>query len=563
METKIERLIEKINCSLGKERADLVIKNATILNVFSEQFEKTDIAIKGGVIVGLGSYEGEEEVDASDKYVVPSFIDGHVHLESSIISPMQFAKAVIPHGTTAVVSDPHEITNVLGKKGFTYMLNATKDLLLDVFLTVPSCVPATCFDEAGAEITEQDVKKMLSFPRVLGLAEMMNFSGVVNSNEQVLRKLIAASSNGGIIDGHAPLLSGRELNAYLTAGAKSDHECTNFGEALTKLKLGQWIMVREGTASKNLEALIPLFDKPYCDRCMLVTDDKHPRELVEEGEIDHIVRKAISLGVNTINAYKMASFNPARYFGFTDRGAIAPNYLADFIILEDINEVKIHSVYKRGKRVDKICERLTLDSVDLKGITDTVRIKNVTAESFALKKKEEKVIGLVAGQILTTDEGCATKVDIDKDICKLAVVERHKGSGRIGVAFVKGYGLKRGAIATSVAHDSHNIIVVGTNDQDMAFAVMRIKELKGGMVVVNEGKVLSELALPIAGIMCDLSATECAEKLKEVKNSAYLLGVNKEIDPFMTLSFSSLPVIPSLRLTTLGVVDVDKFTLLD
>ena len=560
------KLREQIYSALGKTKVDLVIKNARVLNVFTEQFEKRDIAVKDGLIVGLGSYEGIEEIDARNKAVVPGFIDGHIHLESSIVSPKQFCKAVVPHGTTAVIADPHEITNVLGKTGFYYMMEASKGLPMDVYFMVPSCVPATPFDDSGAEITFDDVEQLITKPNVIGLAEMMNYPGVISGNMDVLRKLSTASAYKKIIDGHAPGLSGKELNAYAAAGVRSDHECTSAQEAMEKISLGQWIMIREGTACKNLQALLPLFEKPYCDRCMLVTDDKHPGDLVEEGHIDHIIRKAISLGADPIHAYKMASFHAAEYFGLSKNGAIAPGYAADFVILDDVDSVQIHSVYKKGIRIDDSIEKIirSIEGVNpyVLKVSDTIRIENIVPESFRLKKDREKVIGLVPGEILTTDEGFAADVNIHEDICKLSVIERHHRTGHMGVAFVKGYGLKKGAVATSIAHDSHNIIVVGTNDEDMAYAVSRISELQGGMVVVCDGQTIAELALPIAGLMCDLEAAECEEKLSQVKKAAYSLGVDTNIDPFMTLSFSSLAVIPALRLTTLGVVDVTKFQLL-
>ena len=558
---------EQIKSARGLMKADLVIKNANVLNVFTEQFEKKDIAVKDGYVVGLGEYEGITEVNAENKTVVPGFIDGHVHLESSVVSPKQFCKAVVPHGTTAVVADPHEITNVLGKTGFNYILEASKGLPLDMYLMVPSCVPATPFDESGAEITYEDVDQLLAKPGVIGLAEMMNFPGVLDGSLDVLRKISTATDSKKVVDGHAPGLSGKELNAYIASGVRSDHECTTAEEAMEKISLGQWVMIREGTACKNLEALMPLFEKPYCDRCMLVTDDKHPGDLAKEGHIDHIVRKAISLGANPVNAYKMASYNAAIYFGLTSNGSISPGYAADFVILDDVNSVKIHSVYKKGKRIDDSIDSILRSIVRANPyvlkVSDTVRIREITADNFKLNKEKEKVIGLVPGEILTTDEGYATDVDVDQDICKLSVIERHHNTGHIGIAFVKGYGLRAGAVATSIAHDSHNVIVAGIDDEDMACAVSRIKEMQGGMVVVKDGEVIAELALPIAGLMCDLDANECEEKLNQVKEAAYLLGVNKNIDPFMTLSFSSLAVIPTLRLTTLGVVDVTKFELLN
>ncbi len=553
----------KIKSALGHIKADLVIKNANVLNVFTEEFEKTDIAIADGIITGVGSYSGINEIDASGKAVVPSFIDGHMHLESSVISPFQYARAIMPHGTSAVVADPHEITNVSGKAGFYYMVEEAKNLPLDIYFTVPSCVPATPFDHSGAEINDADIRELMALDNVLGLAEMMNYPGVLSCVPEVLDKLSAAEETGKIIDGHAPSLSGKSLNAYALSGARSDHECTAPDEAMEKIRRGQWIMVREGTASKNLEALLPLFNSPYCNRCMLCTDDKHPTELAEEGHLDHIIRKAISLGAPVINAYKMASYNASLYFGLKNRGAIAPGYMADFVILEDIAAVKIHSVYKNGKLVDAaaLIPSERKNPYD-KQVQNTVNIGEITPESFALKKEKEKVIGLVPQQILTTDEGYSSKIDLSCDICKLSVVERHRKTGNIGTAFVKGYGLKAGAIATSVAHDSHNIIVAGTNDSDMAFAVKEIEKMQGGMVIVKDGELLSSLALPIAGLMCGLDAKACGEKLSELKETAYALGVHHSIDPFMTLSFSSLAVIPALRLTTLGVVDVNKFELI-
>ncbi len=558
------KLNHQIAAALGEEKADLVVKNAQILNVFTETFERADIAVKEGIIVGIGAYSGVEEVDGTGKYAVPAFIDGHVHLESSIVSPAQYAKAVLPHGTAAVVTDPHEITNVLGKEGFEYMLQEGANLPLDMYFMIPSCVPATPFDETGASVSAADVAEWLQNPRVLGLAEMMNYPGVLFRDKEVLQKLAAAQRAGKRIDGHAPALTGNSLNAYIAAGVRSDHECTNADEGKEKIRKGQWVMVREGTASRNLRALLPLFEKPYCDRCTLVTDDKHPGDLIEEGHIDHIVRRAIAQGANVINAYKMASYNTANYFGLSQNGAVAAGYFADLLLLDDLEKVSISAAYKRGKRVDSLLKDIgeKTDNPYAERVRNTVRIAPVKASDFALKKAREKVIGLVAGEILTTDEGYASGVDTQKDICKLAVVERHKGTGHIGVAFVKGYGLQKGAVATSIAHDSHNVIVVGTNDRDMAFAVSEMQRMQGGMVVVNEGKTVAELPLPIAGLTCDLEARVCQETLGTVKAAAHGLGVKKTIDPFMTLSFASLAVIPTLRLTTLGVVDVTKFELL-
>lgn len=569
----IEHRKRRIAAAIGEYKAPLVMKNATIFNVFTKDFEQGDLAISNGYFVGIGSYEGEEEIDATGKIIVPGFIDGHMHLESSVVTPVQYCRAVLPHGTTAVVADPHEIANVCGTMGIEYILELTKDLPIDVFLMVPSCAPATPFDESGYVITHEDVDKYMENERVLGLAELMNYPGVFARDEEVIQKIKVTMRHRKMIDGHAPGLKDKQLNAYATAGVFSDHECTNIDEAMGKLRRGQWIMIREGTAGKNLESLLELFKEPYCDRCLLATDDKHPGELAREGHIDYIIRKAIKSGVNPINAYRMASYNAAMYFGMAMRGAVCPGYIADFVVLNDFETVDIHSVYKQGHKVAETgsqgketwtidWETPVVEDKILKAVMDTVNIGEVTAEDFALKKEKEKIIGLVPGEILTTDEGETDRIDIENDILKLAVLERHHNTGHVGVAFVKGYGLKSGAVATTIAHDSHNIIVVGTNEEDMAYAVMQLKRMHGGMIVVENQKVKAELELPIAGLMCELPVEEAQSKMDEVKEAAFALGVHKGIDPFMTLSFSSLPVIPTLRLTTLGVVDVNQFKLL-
>ncbi len=562
---KEEHRKRRIASAIGEYKADLVIKNTRILNVFTGEFEEGDVAVKNGYFVGIGDYEGEQEVDGTGKTLVPGFIDGHLHLESSIVTPLQYGRAVMPHGTTSIVCDPHEIANVCGSDGIDYVLHATEDIPLDVYVMIPSCVPATPFDETGYTINSATVKEYLNKDRVLGLAEMMNYPGVVSRDAETIEKIKAAHETRKIVDGHGPGLSGRELNAYVTAGIFSDHECVSAKEAKEKLRRGQWIMIREGTAGRNLEALMELCNEPFYHRCLFVTDDKHPGELNREGHIDSIIRKAISLGAKPENAYIMASLNAASYFHLASLGAICPGYRADFVILNDFASVDIQQVYKDGSLVfDKNhTEALTWgkEYQPKASILNTVNISDVTAEDF-VTEGPKKVIGLVEGEILTTDEGEADHVDVTKDILKLAVVERHHHTGHIGLCYVKGYGLKHGAVATSIAHDSHNLICVGENEADMAYAIMELKKMKGGMVVVEDGKVLAELALPIAGLMCDLDVEEAQNKMDQVKTAAYKLGVNPGIDPFMTMSFSSLPVIPTLRLTTLGVVDVTQFKLL-
>ena len=560
----------RIASALGEYRSELVLKNADIFNVFTGEMEHGDLAVNNGYVVGIGEYSGVTEQDASGKVIVPGFIDGHMHIESSIVTPLQYSKAVLPHGTCSIVADPHEIANVCGTDGIDFILQSTEKLPLDVYIMVPSCVPATPFDESGYKIGVEEVKHYLKHERVLGLAELMNYPGVFSRDTEVIEKIKATMHERKIIDGHGPGLSGKELNAYTTAGVFSDHECTSANEAIEKLKRGQWIMIREGTACKNLQALLPLCEEPYYHRCLFATDDKHPGDLAEEGHIDHIIRKAIKSGVKPSIAYQMATINAATYFHLPSVGAVCPGYRADFIILNDFNTVDIESVYKDGVKVAGVIEGKKWsivwdDEVSKVGtkasICDTINISKVEARDFELSGPT-KIIGLVPGEILTTDEGEANCIDVKKDILKLAVVERHHHTGHIGLSYIRGYGLKSGAIATSIAHDSHNIICVGTNDEDMATAVMALKDIKGGMVVVKEGQVVESLSLPIAGLMCDLSVEEAQFKMDAVKAAAHKLGVKDGIDPFMTLSFTSLAVVPSLRLTTLGVVDVGQFKLI-
>lgn len=564
----LDHRTQRISVAKGEKNAALVLKNAHIFNVFTNTFEDGDIAIQNGHIVGIGDYSGDSEYDLKGRTVVPGFVDSHLHLESSLVTPNEYCKAVLGHGTTTIVADPHEIANVCGCDGIDFILYATKDLPLEVFLMIPSCVPATNFDENGYKIDVKDVERYLENIRCLGLAEMMNAPGVLGKQTDVIAKIRATMKADKIVDGHAPGLAGKDLDAYITAGIYSDHECTSYKEGYEKLSRGQWIMIREGTACKNLESLAELCKYPMSDRCLFATDDKHPQDLKNEGHIDHIIRKAIKLGVEPMTAYKIASYNAARYFGLKTHGAICPGYVADIVVLDDFDTVKIHSVFKSGRIVADNEEKWIVnadskfDASAIKAsIMNSINVAAVKPEGFELSK-EQKVIGLIPHEIITTDEGYSKEINVDEDILKIAVVERHHNTGHIGVGFVKGYGLKRGAVATSIAHDSHNIIVVGASDKDMAYAVNKIREIKGGMVVVDNDKTLAELALPVAGLMCTLSVAEVEEKLDKLKNVAYELGVNKDIDPFMTLSFTSLPVIPKLKLTTLGMVDVEKFELI-
>ena len=558
---KLNKKLHVIDVAAGRAPADLVLKNATYVNVFSNELCHGDIAVAEGLIVGMGEYHGKVEVDVSGKLVLPGFIDAHIHLESSLVSPTEFAKAVLPHGTTTVITDPHEIANVMGTDGIEYMLQATEDLPVDVRFMLPSCVPATPLDESGANLDYRAIDSFYDHPRVQGLAEMMNYVGVVNGDGQVVEKIVASQAHHKKIDGHAPGLSGKDLNAYIAAGVYSDHECSDMEDAMNKLRLGQYIMIREGTAARNLEALMPLLTSQYVDRCMFCTDDKHPNDLLEKGHIDYIVKKAISLGADPIVAVKAACHNAARYFLLNNRGAIAPGYLGDFVIIDDFQHFEIEMVYKRGVLMyDGQLRDFPAPEIDpylVKRAHDTFHVAHLTAEDFS-DGRPHAVIGMIPGEIVTQDAGYADHADPEQDILKIAVIERHKNTHHIGLGYIKGYGLKRGAVATSISHDSHNIIVVGATDEDMAAAANRIVENRGGITVMENGQVLGEVTLSIAGIMSDDSLVMVNSALEDAKDEAFGLGASRGIDPFMTLSFMALPVIPSLRITTRGVFDVSS-----
>ncbi len=554
-----------IAVAAGREKADLVLKNAKYLNVFSNEFLSGDIAVSNGLIAGVGKYDGKTEIDVSGKLVLPGFIDAHIHLESSMVTPAEFAKAVVAHGTTTVITDPHEITNVMGIDGVEYMIQASQNLPIDVHFMMPSCVPATEIDESGAELDCKDIDLYLDNKKVLGLAEMMNYVGVINGDKNVLSKIVTSQAHHKKIDGHAPELSGNDLNAYIATGVYSDHECSTFENALEKLRKGQFIMIREGTAAHNLKALMPLLTQQYYSRCMFATDDKHPSDLLYGGHIDYIVKQALKNGADPIVALKTATHHAARYFLLNNKGAIASGYLADIVVVDNLEDFNVETVFKRGKLVfDGEVKDFSAPTVDEKlaeKCFDTFHLNSVTPSSFKVDGKLG-LIGLVGGELLTRNLGTADKIDVENDILKIACIERHKGTNHIGVGYVKGYSLKSGAVATSVAHDSHNIITVGCNDDDIAVAVNAIKDSKGGIAVVENGKIKALLELPIAGLMSDEPLTTVNEKLENAKSSAYELGADKSIDPFMTLSFLSLPVIPSLRITTKGVFDAENWKML-
>lgn len=568
-EEKINRRLKTkqkiIAVAAGRQKADLVLKNATYLNVFSNEFLQGDIAVANGLVAGIGKYEGEIELDVSQKIVLPGFIDAHIHLESSMVTPKEFAKAVVAHGTTTVITDPHEIANVMGIDGIEYMIQASKNLPVDVHFMLPSCVPATEIDESGAKLSYKDIDPYFEHKKVLGLAEMMNYVGIINGDDEVVSKIIASQAHHKKIDGHAPELYGNDLNAYIAAGVYSDHECSTFENALEKLRKGQFVMIREGTAAHNLKALTPLLNREYYSRCMFATDDKHPSDLLYGGHIDYIVKQALSDGIDPIVALKTATHHAARYFLLNNKGAIASGYLADLVVIDNLSDFNVETVFKRGKIVFdgevKEFDAPEIEQTLVQKSRDTFHLNEVTADSFKIDG-EAGLIGLVEGELLTRNLGTADKTDVENDILKIACVERHKNTNHIGVGFVKGYSLKSGAVATSVAHDSHNIITVGCNDSDIAVAVNAIKNSEGGIVVVENGEIKALLELPVAGLMSDEPLEIVNEKLENAKSAAYELGADKGIDPFMTLSFLSLPVIPSLRITTKGVFDVDKWKIL-
>ena len=559
---KLMKKLRIVEVAAGREKADLVLKNAAYVNVFSSQICRADIAVAEGLIVGMGTYSGVQEVDVSGKIVLPGFLDAHIHLESAMVSPGEFARAVLPHGTTTVVADPHEIANVMGADGIEYMLQATEDLPVDVRFMLPSCVPATPMDESGAVLDYRTIDSFYDHPRVQGLAEMMNYPGVIGADPQVIEKIVAAQAHHKKIDGHAPDLLGNDLNAYIAAGVYSDHECHDAADAVAKLERGQFIMIREGTAARNLAALMPLMTPQYAERCMFCCDDKHPNDLLEKGHIDYNVREAIRRGVDPILAVKAACHHAARYFLLNNRGAIAPGYLADFVVIDNFQDFHILQVFKKGVEMydGRAVRDFPLPEIDpylTEKAHDTFHLARLTAEDFA-ERRPRGIIGMVPGEIVTVDQGYSDHIDPEWDILKIAVVERHKHTRHIGIGYLQGYGLKRGAVATSVSHDSHNIIVVGTNESDMAAAVNRVAENRGGIAVMEDGQVRGEVVLAIAGLMSDDTLEHVNRDLEAAKAAAFALGVSRDIDPFMTLSFMSLPVIPTLRLTTRGVIDVLK-----
>ncbi|MBU0641176.1 MAG: adenine deaminase [Planctomycetes bacterium] len=563
-----------VEVAVGKRPADLVLKNGRIVNVLSCEIHEGDIAIVGDRIVGIGAYEGVDTVDLDGRHVCPGFIDGHVHIESSMLSVPEFAKLVVTHGTTAVIADPHEIANVIGAEGIRFMLSSSKYCPIFVYIMVSSCVPASDFESAGAELSALDIEPLLSDKWVLGLAEVMNYPAVIACDSEYLDKL--ALSDGRPIDGHAPGLSGRELCAYITSGIGSDHECTSLEEAREKLRLGLTVMIREGSQARNLDALLPLVQPDTLDRFMFVTDDKDVDDLRAEGHIDFMIRRAIAGGLAPVHAIRLATYNPARYFGLDHLGVIAPGKLASLVVLDSLEECRVARVYHAGRLVADSGLVIDRDAAKRRPqiLRSSINVHWLEPEQFAIAAPHAgecrvHVIEMIEDRIDTGRSIESLKVvggqlhaDLQRDLCKVAVIERHQASGNLGLGFVRGLGLSAGAIASSVGHDSHNLVVVGTNDHDMYTAAVHVVKLRGGFCAVRDGKVLGEVALPIGGLMSTVDAETLSAQLRALHEAAQALDV-KLRRPFMAMSFLSLSVIGALKITDQGLVDVGQFKLID
>lgn len=568
-----EKFKKRIAVASGRELADTVIKNGKIIDVFNGEIMEGDLAIVDGVFVGIGEYEGKNVIDACGRYVSPTFIDGHVHIESSMLTPLEFAKVLLSHGVSTVIADPHEIANVSGVKGIEYMLESTEKLPFDFFFMLPSCVPATQFEHSGATLDADDLRPFYKHPRVLGLAEVMNYPAVLEAETDMLTKISDALAHEKKIDGHGAGLTSKALNVYLSANIKTDHESSTAEEAKERLRRGMYLMIREGTVAKDLKQLIPVVNERNSRRCLFVTDDKHLDDLLEEGSIDHNVRMAISLGIPPITAIQMASINAAECFGLGAKGAIAPGYQADFILLNDLETIKIAKVYKDGNLVVENEKTLPFgsedNSVEIEPLKNTVHFHEISPIDFQILHPLNKsnIIEIIPNSIVTKhliehNDTCELgffQPSIVNDQLKLAVIERHHLTGLMGLGIVKGFGFHSGAIATTIAHDSHNLVIAGTNDKDMAYAANRIREIQGGLIVVKDEKVIASLPLPIAGLMSEQPHHEIFIKLKELNKALTTIGAGDEFNPFLTLSFLTLPVIPELKLTDTGLFKVSSF----
>jgi adenine deaminase len=556
-------LARRLAVARGDEPADLVVRGGRVLSVFTREWLETDVAIAEGYVAGLGDYEGTDELDATGRFVVPGFIDAHLHLESPKLLPDEFARLVLPLGTTAVVADPHELANVLGTDGVHWLLDFCAELPLDVYFMASSSVPASGFESPRRALNEGDLQGLLRRRRVLGLAEMMNFPGVIAGEEDELTKLGLTGATH--VDGHAPGVVGKQLNAYAAAGIRSDHETLTVEEGRERLRAGMWVLIREASMARNLQGLLPLVEEYGTSRIAFCTDDKDPDDIAENGHINGMVRDAVAAGIAPEDALVLASLNPALWHGLDHLGALAPGYQADVLVLPDLENYRPEVVLKRGRPVEEIAR-----SEVPEWVKHTVRIGPVAAERFRIEWPNEakaRVIGLVPDQVVTeslveepTVRDGEALADPARDLAKIAVIERHLGTGRVGLGFVRGFGLERGALGSTVAHDAHNLVVVGTNDADMGRVVERLGELGGGIVAVEDGEVLAELPLPVGGLLADLPLAEVVERSRACTEAAERLGC-RGATPFLTMSFLALSVIPSLKITDQGLVDVDRFEL--
>ncbi|MDD7319995.1 MAG: adenine deaminase [Firmicutes bacterium] len=571
---KKEELKKLILTASGARKADTVIKNCKVVNVFSGKIIEGDIALCGDQIAGVGEYEGEVEIDAEGRYAAPGFIDSHIHIESSYLSPEELGMLLVPHGGTTIIADPHEIVNVLGIPGLDYMMKAAENTKLDIKYMLPSCVPATPFEHAGAVIDAEDMEDPILRDNILGLGEFMNFPGVVNADDATLDKLMVAKDAGKLIDGHSPGITGKALNAYCAARIRADHECDTIQDFEERLDNGMYVMLRQGSACKNLKSLLPAVTPENSRRVIFCSDDRQPKTILEEGHLDNHLRLCVEEGLDPVTAIRMATLNAAECFGLDDRGAIAPGYRADIVLLDDLKDFKAEKVWVAGELTADQGKYLPeVIKEDITPVMGSVHLKDFSAEKFKMNLKGNRVhtIEIQPGGVVTKKSVDEIQVkdgefvfDPGQDIVKVAVVERHQLTGNVACGFLKGYGIKEGAVALSVAHDSHNIIVVGVSDEEMAFAVEALKEQSGGVVLVKDGKVIESMPMPIAGLMSDQSAEWVDAKLTALHEKAYeVLGVNDDVDPVMTLCFMSLAVIPELKLTDEGLFDVTKFAFID
>lgn len=571
-----------IAAAAGREKADTLFVNGKVVNVFTGEILEQSVAVKNGYICGFdndsdaeGQYNATDIVDLNGMYLAPGFIDAHVHIESSMVTPAQFARGVAPHGTTTVVADPHEIANVMGIEGVEYMIRSAQGQPMNILFAMPSCVPATDMENSGATLNATSISPMMNHDRIVALAEMMNYPGVIFTDPDVMAKIKAAKKVGKTVDGHAPGVAGKELYAYAAAGIYSDHECTTVDEALEKLRLGIHIMVREGTCAKNLDALLPAINDNTWHHMMWCTDDRHPEEILTQGHVDHIIRKAIQSGIDPVRAIQMATINSARYFGIKDAGAIAPGRRADMVVFNDLDNPVIERVFVKGVLVANngiLDHRISKNPSIAEEPAKTMNL-DLNAIDFSIpcpdNKSRARVIKAIPNQVVTREiimdvlkKDAHAISDTDRDMLKISVIERYTGKTGMTTGFVTGLGLQKGAIASTVAHDSHNIIVAGTNDDDMLHAVKTVKEMGGGFAVVCSSDILATLALPVAGLMSDGSLEQVHESMHKVLKAVHALG-SELPDPFMTLGFLALPVIPSLKITDKGIVDVEKFEIVD